>query len=243
MRIIGSLNLYHTGDIQHNLAQHTTYKKCLTMCFGVVDHHDNQQYITLFDERQKVPTTQYLLCRVILRRSLNVIRRVLIFLDNAANTNKNRYLFSWGIEMIALRKLDYIRFCFMVAGHTKFVPDRLFAQVSNSYNRKDVFTITELKEVCYLHADTTIEDGCAILQWRDTLREKYSDLPGTRKYHDFLIARSYDQTIVMKVRESYYTGSFSRSPLKILDTTANGVPTTNYKDTQFRDLSRESWRI
>ena len=64
--------------------------------------------------------------------------RVLIFLDNAANTNKNRYLFSWGMEMIALRKLDYIRFCFMVADHTKFAPDRLFAQVSNSYNRQDV---------------------------------------------------------------------------------------------------------
>lgn len=76
----------------------------------------------------------------------------------------------------------------MVAGHTKFAPNRLFAQVSNSYNCRDVFTITELKGVCDLHADTTIEDGCAILQWRETLCEKYSDLPGTSKYHDFLIA-------------------------------------------------------
>ena len=73
--------------------------------------------------------------------------------------------------MIALRKLDYIRFCFMVAGHTKFAPDRLFAQVSNSYNHRDVFTITELKEVCDLHAQTTVEDGTSILQWceRNTL--------------------------------------------------------------------------
>ena len=212
--------------------------------FGVVDHHDNQQYITLFDERIGPKNTDHTIS--IMQGHLETItgrhpwiRRVLIFLDNAANTNKNRYLFSWGMEIIALRKLDYIRFCFMVAGHTKFAPDRLFAQVSNSYNRRDIFTITELKGVCDLHADTTIEDGCVILQWRETLREKYSDLPGTRKYHDFLIARFYDQTVVMKVRESCYSGSFSWSPLKVLDSTANGVPTTNYKDTQFRDLSRE----
>ena len=85
------------------------------------------------------------------------IQRVLLFLDNAANTNKNRYLFSWGMELVNRRKLDYVRFCFMVSGHTKFAPDRLFAQVSNSYNCHDVFTISELKDICDLHAHMTIE--------------------------------------------------------------------------------------
>ena len=82
-----------------------------------------------------------------------------MFLNNAANTNKNRYLFSWGMELVEQRTLDYVRFCFMVAGHTNFAPDRLFAQVSNSYNRHDVFTVGELKEICDLHAHTYIEDG------------------------------------------------------------------------------------
>lgn len=145
------------------------------------------------------------------------------------------------MELIQRKTLDYMRFCFMVAEHTKFAPDRLFAQVSNSYNRRDIFTVGELKDVCDLHAQTTIEDGGSVLQWRETLRVKYSDLPGTRKYHDFLIARSYDQSVVMKVRESCCSGSFSTSPLKINDPNAVGVPTDNYKATVFRDLSTEKF--
>ena len=122
-------------------------------------------------------------------------------MDNAASTNKNRYLFSWGMELVERRTLDYVHFCFMVAGHTKLAPDRLFAQVSNSYNCHDVFTVVELKEICDLHAHTYIEGGVSVLQWREALRTKYSDLPGTRKYHDFLITRSYDGSVVMKVRK------------------------------------------
>ena len=53
----------------------------------------------------------------------------------------------------------------MIAGHTKFSPDRLFSQVVNSYNRKDVFTISELEELCSLHASTRIEDGTLVLKW------------------------------------------------------------------------------
>ena len=214
--------------------------------FGLVDHRDGQQHITLFDERIGPKNTDHTIS--IIQGYINKvtelhpwIRRVLLFLDNAASTNKNRYLFSWGMESVHQRTLDYMRFCFMVAGHTKFAPDRLFAQVSNSYNRHDVFTIGELKDICDLHAQTTIEDGVSILQWREALRIKYSDLPGTRKYHDFLIARSHDQSVVMKVRESCYRGSFSRSPLKIVDPSAVGVPTDNYKETQFRELSTEKF--
>ena len=143
--------------------------------------HDGQQHITLFDERIGPKNTDHTISilhsylkRVTEQHSW--IKRALIFLDNAASTNKNRYLFSWGTELVEQRMLDYICFSFMVAGHTKFAPDRLFAQVSNSYNNHDVFTIGELKEVCDLHAQTVIEDGVSILQWRESLRSKYSDL-------------------------------------------------------------------
>ena len=66
--------------------------------------------------------------------------------------DKNCYLFSWGMELVEQRKLDYVRFGFLVAGHTKFAPDRLFAQVANSYNCRDVFTVEELnKFVIFMH--------------------------------------------------------------------------------------------
>ena len=79
----------------------------------------------------------------------------------------------------------------------------------------------------------------SVLQWCEALRIKYSDLPGTRKYHDFLIACSMnDESVVMKVRESCCNGSFSKSPI---EPSAAGVPTDNYKETQFRDQSTEKF--
>ena len=212
--------------------------------FGLVDHRGDRQHITLFDERIRPKNTDHTISIMLtyIRKVTEThpwIRKALVFLDNAANTNKNRYLFSWGMEMVEQRTLDYVRFCFMVAGHTKFAPDRLFAQVSNSYNCRDVFTIEELKAVCELHAHTTIEDGVSVLQWREAIRNKYSDLPGTRKHHDFLIARSYDQSVLMKVRESCCNGSFSKSPLRVIHPDAVAIPTENYKETQFRNLSTE----
>jgi len=170
------------------------------------------------------------------------IRRVIIFLDNATSTNKNRYLFSWGMEMVHQQKLDYVRFSFMVAGHTKFAPDRLFAQIVSSYNRSDVFTISQLQQICGLHAETIIDDGSAVLQWREATSLKYSDLPGTRKYHDFLIVRGVSGSVLMKVREKCYDGTFSVSPMSIIDESADGLPTKNYRDTHTRPLTNEKMK-
>lgn len=66
-----------------------------------------------------------------------------IFLDNATSTNKNRYLIRWAIELVQQSRLDHVRLPFMVVGHTKFAPDRLFSRISNSYNSSDVFNIGE----------------------------------------------------------------------------------------------------
>lgn len=77
-------------------------------------------------------------------------------------------------------------------------------------------------------------------QFYSGTRIKYSDLPGTRKY-DYLIARSYDQSVVMKARESCYKGSFSKSPLRAIYPDADSIPTDNYKDTQFQNLSADKF--
>ncbi len=206
------------------------FQKVSNDVFGVIDHCDEKRYIVLFDERigpkNTDHTVSYLEKKITDATDQHPwIRRVLLFLD------KNRYLFSWGMEMVEQRKVDYIRFCFMVAGHTKFAPDRLFAQVANSYNREDVFTMSELTNICNLHAETSVDDGLNVLQWREAVSLKYSDLPGTRKFHDFLIACSHIGSVVMKVRDKCYTGTFSESPLHVTDASASGIPSDNYKDT------------
>ena len=47
------------------------------------------------------------------------------------------------MELAEQHKLDHLCFCFLVAGHTKCAPDRLFILVTNAYNRADVFTPDE----------------------------------------------------------------------------------------------------
>ena len=96
-------------------------------------------------------------------------------------------------------KVDHVHVSFMAAGHTKFAPDRLSSVVGNAYKREDTFTIQELKHICDQCATTMIVDGEHVYTWRDSLRAKYSDLPGVQKYHDFLVVKTCDGRVLMKV--------------------------------------------
>ena len=51
----------------------------------------------------------------------------------------------------------------MIAGHTKFDPDRLFASIGSAYTVADVFTIEELNTICAQSATTFVEDGENVL--------------------------------------------------------------------------------
>ena len=167
------------------------------------------------------------------------IQRLAIFLDNATSTNKDKFLFSWAMEMVSSGELEHIHISFMIAGHTKFAPDRLFSTIGCAYKTEDVFTIGNLKSICDKSATCYIETGERVLTWRNTLGEKYSDLPGVRKYHDFLVVKAHDGTVVMKVHENCFGGSWKDSPFCIRDLSVSGVPTETYKDTQTRSLTAE----
>jgi len=89
---------------------------------------------------------------------------VCVFLDNANATNKNRYLVGWTLEMVQHGILDTIRAPFLITGHTKFAPDRVFASIVNSYNKSDVLNCQEL--VIASHCATAVEEtGMHILYW------------------------------------------------------------------------------
>ena len=121
--------------------------------FGVVDHRStgaDANFVTIIDETLGPKNTDHTISLVSthlekLAAEIPWLRHVCIFLDNAGSTNKNRFLFSCRMEMVESHKLDYIRFCFLVAGHTKFAPDRHFALIANAYNREDIFTVAQLQ--------------------------------------------------------------------------------------------------
>jgi len=117
------------------------------------------------------------------------------------------------MELVSSGRVDYIRVSFMLAGHTKFAPDRLFSAIGSAYKAADVFTINDLNEICAQSATAHIENGGDVFTWRNYLGLKYSDLPGVRKLHDFLVVKTNTGEVVMKVREWCFSGEWKRSPL------------------------------
>jgi len=129
------------------------------------------------------------------------------------------------MEMIQQKCVDYLRFSFLVAGHTKFDVDRVFSVTAKAFNSSDVFNTTELVDVMSQPDQITAKQvkGDVIYNWRDKISAKYSKLPGIRELHDFIIVRSPDTEIAtMLVREGCYGGASKKSPLKLnSDFTAN----------------------
>ena len=212
--------------------------------FGVVDHSQGKSTTYIFDERIGPKNTDHTIS--LLHQYWKVfsaqhpwVRRYAIYLDNAGSTNKNKYLFSWAMEMVRNRIVDHLRISFMIAGHTKFDPDRLFSTIGSAYKCEDTFNIDDLKRLCNLGATNShIVKGGDIFQWRELLGDKYTNLPGVRKLHDFLIVRTHDGEVVMKVRENIYGGAWSDSPLKLVDPSLGGAPTETYAGHE-RQLSKE----
>ena len=63
------------------------------------------------------------------------------------------------MEMVSSGELDHIHISFMIAGHTKFAPDRLFSTIGCAYKTEDVFIIGDLKSIRDKGATCHIETG------------------------------------------------------------------------------------
>ena len=99
---------------------------------GIVDHRNKRGHLYLFSEligpKNTNHTFSYLLHYLkCIDKVPRWIKRVHVFLDNAGSTNKNQYMMGSVFECVQHDILNYFRVSFMIAGHTKFAPDRLFA--------------------------------------------------------------------------------------------------------------------
>ena len=216
--------------------------------FGIVDHRDETKYVAVFDERvgpknsdHTVSILHHYICHSGLVPSW--VRRVCIFMDNATSTNKNRYILGWSMELIQHGMLDLIRIPFLITGHTKFAPDRVFASIGSSYIHSDVFNVDELVTVAG-HFSTAVEDsGDNVFHWRQELDKKYTELHGIRKYHDFVVSRDAANDARLRVREKCGSGAFKIDNLKLRSgssslTVCTPDPSSNYLNSR-RPLSSE----
>lgn len=119
------------------------------------------------------------------------------------------------MELVQHKCLDHVRLPFMVVGHTKFAPDRLFSRIANSYNSSDVYNIGELVAIADQYATTTEEDGTRILKWRQELEKKYAELDGIRKFHDFVVSRNRNGKTVLKLKAHCASGALKDATLKL----------------------------
>ena len=189
--------------------------------FGLVDHRDETAHIYLFNETVGPENTDHT-CSYFthyLKESGNLppwIRRVHIFLDKCRKYQQNYYFMSAAMELVQHQVVDYIRVSFMIAGHTKFAPDRLLSKVAKAYYCSYVFTIQELSIIAAEYSQVTIDEGNIVRTWREEAEKKYSKLSGIISLHDFLIVRHpTTNNAMMKVREQCYTGLFEVSTLKV----------------------------
>ena len=86
----------------------------------------------------------------------------------------------------------------------------LFSKIAQSFNRSDVFTTTDLKELAGRFADVVVDDGEIVVDWRTPLSVKYTKYPGIRSQHDFVFTRNVTtHEVICKGRELCYAGAFA----------------------------------
>ena len=163
------------------------------------------------------------------------IQRLAIFLENATSTNKNRFLFAWAMELVSSGMISHVHISFMIAGHTKFAPDRLFATIGSAYKVADVFTINELKSLCTpKHCSRTFITTCPVCAF--TMRKSWNFLtPGRSEYFFASVSRqvsTFSPSAMVVVAEG---GQWKDSPLHIVNHTVLGTPFTNYKEHNIKD--------
>ena len=208
----------------HSAQPSSTYylQKVSYDIYGIVDHRDESGHLYIFNETVGPKNTDHSFAYLLhyLKSSGKVpswVRRVHVFMDNAGSTNKNKYnMMAATMEVVQQNILDYFRISFMVAGHTKFAPDLLFSVTARDFYKSDIFNEGELLAIMERHASVVIDSGRIVRVWRDEVAKKYTNLPGIRGIHDFLVLRNPGANAVMKVRETCYSGGLKDTPMKVV---------------------------
>jgi hypothetical protein len=113
-------------------------------------------------------------------------------MDNGP-TNRNQYMIQYATELVQSDKYDTVEICYLVAGHAKFDPDRLFALIANAFNVSDVFSTEQLLK---LIRNIDSIGSCIhiinsdIVTWKELLGNKYNSIEKIKNYRNFIIKRN-----------------------------------------------------
>lgn len=120
--------------------------------------------------------------------------------DNCAGQNKNNF-FVWYLAWRIMMNLhDTVLYSFLIAGHTKFGPDRCFGMIKKSYKVTYVSSIFEMARLVENSSSIGINkaqlvgthDGRVIVpvyDWTSFLEPYFKRIPNIKKYHHFRFSK------------------------------------------------------
>lgn len=120
--------------------------------------------------------------------------------DNCSGQGKNNY-FIWYLMWRTLLHLhSSIDYSFLIAGHTKFAPDRYFGLIKKAYKVNYVSSLYEFAELVDMSIDAGgnksqlvgTHDGKVIVpvyDWVSFLEPFFCKLPSIKKYHHFRLSK------------------------------------------------------
>ncbi|XP_077995114.1 uncharacterized protein LOC144448701 isoform X1 [Glandiceps talaboti] len=203
------------------------YKMKLCVDEAVIVHHNfGKAYSYIFDERcgpKNSNHTLSILDKHMRSLDLSWTTKAMVFMDNAPSTNKNTWLVCWIKEMMERHEtLQYIRICFLLAGHSKFMPDWIFACMSSSMKKCDIFNTHDIETVASTYSEAKILSETDFADWRTSLRFHYGSLVvhGIGSYHDIMGERQ-DGAVVVLARENLDSGPWKNiTPQMTIEGTA-----------------------
>jgi len=130
-----------------------------------------------------------------LENKTSVGQHLQLHADNAAGQNKNNIVIHYLAWRVLTGRNPTIKISFMIAGHTKFAPDRFFGLVKKAYQRTSVSTLLDIEQVVSKSStgghnipqstvDICTGERCVIwYNWSEHLCKFFRPLPGILKYH------------------------------------------------------------
>jgi len=191
---------YYLRKLSHNI-------------FGIINHALARNAVYVSDElacaAKNGDLTISFLDHYLHQKIPSWVRHLCFYMDNGA-TNKNQYMVQYGMELVQHNHFETIKLCFLVAGHAKFDPDRLFSRIANAFNNNDVFVteqlLTLIQNTIKPTGDCIHITNNEIIYWKGLLANKYKPLEDIKKYREFLIKRDDDGKVAVFQRKCCYEG-------------------------------------
>ncbi|KAK2549844.1 hypothetical protein P5673_029666 [Acropora cervicornis] len=121
--------------------------------------------------------------------------------DNCAGQNKNNFFLWYFAWRIACKLHHSIKYSFLIAGHTKFGPDRRFGLLKKSYKVNFISSIYELARMVDASSNAGVNKAqlvathddrilVPVYDWSSFLGQYFKKIPHIKKFHHFRFSKN-----------------------------------------------------